>query len=142
MCFLIIHVSSLQKCLLKSLAHCYNFLLSCRSSLYILVVVCLLSHVALFYDPVDCSPPDSSVHRLPRARILKLSFPSPKDLHDSRIEPKSPPLAGGFFTTEPPGKPIYSGYKSFIRCMIVLCFLLCGLSFHLMISFEAQKFLF
>ena len=33
-----------------------------------------------------------------------LPFPSPGDLPDPGIEPKSPALAGGFFTTEPPGK--------------------------------------
>ena len=30
---------------------------------------------------------------------------SPGDLPDSGIEPASPALASGFFTTEPPGKP-------------------------------------
>ena len=34
-----------------------------------------------------------------------LSFPSPGDLPHPGIEPVSPILAGGFFTTEPPGKP-------------------------------------
>ena len=34
-----------------------------------------------------------------------LPFPSPGDLSDPGIEPASPALAGGFFTTEPPGKP-------------------------------------
>ena len=37
-----------------------------------------------------------------------LLFPSPGDLPDPGIEPEfpaSPALAGGFFTTEPPGKP-------------------------------------
>ena len=34
------------------------------------------------------------------------SFPSPGDLPDPGIEPSSPELAGGFFTTEPPGKPM------------------------------------
>ena len=34
-----------------------------------------------------------------------LPFPSPGDLPDPGIEPMSPALAGGFFTTEPPGKP-------------------------------------
>ena len=33
-----------------------------------------------------------------------LLFPSPGDLPDPGIEPASPVLAGGFFTTEPPGK--------------------------------------
>ena len=32
-----------------------------------------------------------------------LPFPSPEDLPDPRIKPTSPALAGGFFTTEPPG---------------------------------------
>ena len=40
-----------------------------------------------------------------------LPFPSPGDLHDPGMElrfplsPVSPALAGGFFTTEPSGKP-------------------------------------
>jgi len=36
-----------------------------------------------------------------------LPFPAPEDLPDPGIEtvsPASPALAGGFFTTEPPGK--------------------------------------
>ena len=38
-----------------------------------------------------------------------LPFPSPGDLPDPGIEPASlafPPLAGGFFTTEPAGSPV------------------------------------
>ena len=34
-----------------------------------------------------------------------LPFPSAEDLSDQGIEPVSPAVAGGFFTTEPPGKP-------------------------------------
>ena len=34
-----------------------------------------------------------------------LSFPSPGNLPDPRIEPMPPVSASGFFTTEPPGKP-------------------------------------
>ena len=34
---------------------------------------------------------------------------SPGDLPDLGIEPESPALAGGFFTTEPPGKPKNNG---------------------------------
>ena len=36
-----------------------------------------------------------------------LPFPPPGDLPDLGNEPSSPVLAGGFFTTEPPGKPQY-----------------------------------
>ena len=35
-----------------------------------------------------------------------LPFPSPGDIPDLGVEPESPALEGGFFTTEPPGKPI------------------------------------
>ena len=34
-----------------------------------------------------------------------LPFLFPGDLPNPGIEPESPALAGGFFTTEPPGKP-------------------------------------
>ena len=34
-----------------------------------------------------------------------LPFPPPQNLPDPGIEPVTPALAGGFFTTDPPGKP-------------------------------------
>ena len=37
-----------------------------------------------------------------------LPFPTPGDLPDPGIKPASPALAGGFFTTVPPGKFYYS----------------------------------
>jgi len=36
-----------------------------------------------------------------------LPFPTPGDLPDPEIEPGSLALAGGFFTTVPPGKLLY-----------------------------------
>jgi len=39
-----------------------------------------------------------------------LPVPSSGDLHNPGVEPKSPALAGRFFTTEPPGKPIIIAY--------------------------------
>ena len=50
---------------------------------------------------MDCSPPGSSVYG---QRDCGLPFPSPGDLPDLEIEPESPALSGGFFTTEPPWK--------------------------------------
>ena len=41
-----------------------------------------------------------------------LPFPSPEYLPNPGIEPMSPALAGGFFTTEPPGKPHWHQYHS------------------------------
>ena len=37
----------------------------------------------------------------------ELPFPSPGDLPDPEIKLAYPALAGGFFTTEPPGKPFF-----------------------------------
>ena len=42
-------------------------------------------------DPMDCSPPGSSVHGILQARILDgLPFPSPGNLPDPGIKPNSP----------------------------------------------------
>ena len=51
-------------------------------------------------NPVDCSPPGSSVHGILQPRILEwVAFPP-----DTGIKPESPALAGGFFTAAPPGR--------------------------------------
>ena len=55
-------------------------------------------------DPMDCSPPGSSVHRIPQARVLEwvaISFSRP----DPRITPGSPALQEDSLLSEPPGKP-------------------------------------
>ena len=60
-------------------------------------------------DPMDYIRPGSSVHGDSHEYSQKhwsgLPFPSPGDLSDPGIEPGSSALAGGFFTTEPLGKP-------------------------------------
>ena len=59
-------------------------------------------------DPMDCSPPDSSVPGIFQSRYWSgLPFPSPRDLPDPGMEPASPALAGGFFPTEPVGRARY-----------------------------------
>ena len=59
------------------------------------------------YDPMDCSPPDSSVHGILQARILEwAAMPSSRGLPDPGIEPKSSALAGVFFTTNATGKAL------------------------------------
>ena len=54
-------------------------------------------------NPIDCSPPGSSVHRISQEYWSGLPFPAPGYLLDPEMEPRSPALAGRFFTTEPPG---------------------------------------
>ena len=57
---------------------------------------------------MDYSSPDSYVRGVSQARILEwvaISFSRGSSLPE--IESASPALAGGFFTTEPLGKPLY-----------------------------------
>ena len=57
-------------------------------------------------DPMDCSPPGSSV---PRQEYWSgLLCPPPRDYINPGIQPASrvcPEFAGGFFPAESPGKP-------------------------------------
>ena len=56
-------------------------------------------------DSRYCSLSGPSVHGILQARILEWVVISPPgDLPNPGIEPASPALADGFFTTEPPGK--------------------------------------
>ena len=69
----------------------------------------LLSHVQLFVTPwtIACQAP-LPMEFSRQAYWSGLPFPSPGDLSDPGIDPLflvSPALAGGFFTTRPPGKP-------------------------------------
>ena len=69
--------------------------------------VCAQSCLTLC-DPMDCSSPGSSVHRISRARILELPLLSPRDLPDPEIElmsPVSPALQADSLSTEPSWKP-------------------------------------
>ena len=83
-------------------------------------VCAVLSHFNRVWlcDPMDCSPPASSVHEIIPARTPEcchfllqgsgVPFPPPEGLPNPGIEPKTPEaptLAGRFFTTDPPGKP-------------------------------------
>ena len=55
---------------------------------------------------MDYRPPGSSVYESSQGRILAwIATSSSGDVPDPGIEPVSPALAGGFFTTEPSRKP-------------------------------------
>ena len=61
-------------------------------------------------DPMDWRPPGSSVHGISQTRIkCEQPYPFPGYLPDPGTKltsPESTALADGFFTTEPPGKPL------------------------------------
>ena len=72
----------------------------------IVAAVWLLSCVGILYNPVDCSLPVSSVHKISWQEYWSgLPVPSPGDLSVPGIKPTSSALASGFFITESPGKP-------------------------------------
>ena len=67
---------------------------------------CLVTKLCLtLSDPMDYSPPGSSVHGILQEYCSGLPFPSPGDLPDPGIEPASPALVGRFCTAESPEKP-------------------------------------
>ena len=70
----------------------------------------LLQSSLTLCDPMDCSPPGSSVRGILQARILDwLACPSPGDLPDPGIEPmvlRSPALAGRSFITSTTGEAL------------------------------------
>ena len=70
------------------------------------VCVQSLSHDRLLVTPwtVACQAP-LSMGFSRQEYWSGLPFLSPRDLPDPGVEPASPAFAGGFFTTEPPGKP-------------------------------------
>ena len=72
--------------------------------------------------PMDCSPPAPLPMEFSRQEHWSgLSFPTPGHVPNPGIKPAppvSPALAGGFFTTEPPGKPLH--IYSFTNKILVL----------------------
>ena len=68
-------------------------------------------------NPMDCSLSGSSVHGIFQARVLEWPFPSPEDLPDPGVEPRSPTLQADALPSEPPGKPYSKGRG----CIFHLC---------------------
>ena len=57
-------------------------------------------------DPVNCSPPGSSVHGILQARILeRVDISFSRGSSQPRDRTRISCIAGRFFTPEPPGKP-------------------------------------
>ena len=72
---------------------------------YMCVWVLSWSVVSDSCDPIDCSLLDSCVHGIFRQEYWSgLPFPSPGDLPDPGIEPRSPALQADALPSEPPGK--------------------------------------
>ena len=78
------------------------------------VVVQSPSHVQVFCDPVDCSLPGLSVHRISQAKYWSgLPFPPPGDLPHPGIEPASPALQADSLPLSHLGSPHFFQYVSY-----------------------------
>ena len=77
-------------------------------------MLCLIAQLYLtLCDPMDCSLPGSSVRGILQAGILEwVSMPSPGDLPNPGIKPRSPALQADSLSSEPPGKPKNTGMGS------------------------------
>ena len=81
----------------------------------------VLSHVRLC-DSTDCSLPGPSDHGFSRQEYWSgLPFPSPGDLPDPGTESEPSALAGGFFTTAPPGKPFFQITSNIFKFFLTTC---------------------
>ena len=73
-------------------------------------------------NPMDCSPPGPSlsVGSSRQECWSELPFPSPGDLPRPGIKPVSLALAGRFFTTDPPGKPLPTHSRCWLSTYCIL----------------------
>ena len=71
-----------------------------------------IKSVQLFATPWTVAFQAPLSMRFPRQEYWsRLPFPLSGDLPNLGIKPASPALAGGFFITEPPGKPVHSNSR-------------------------------
>ena len=97
----------------------------------------MLSHVQLFASPRAVAP--LFVEFSKQECWSMLPFLSPGDLPNPGIKPMSlvsPELAGGFFTTVPPGKPLCILGAILDMCFVIIFFPVAFLFIH---SFHSLK---
>ena len=94
-------------------------------------------------NPLDYSPPGFSVGFPRQEYWSQLPFPSSGDLPDPRIEPSSPALASGFFTSWAKRKPLDASINN-EHTILSLHFYYCVQSsrFHFPLKFEWFLFIF
>ena len=57
------------------------------------------------YNPMDCSPPESSVHEILQARVLEwVAMPFSRWFSQPRDQTRSPALQADCLLSEPPGE--------------------------------------
>ena len=96
--------------------YCVGF--CCIAKCFSCLCVVFSHWVVSLLQPIDCSPPGSSVHGISRWEYWSgLPFSPLGDLPHPGIFYRSPTLEGRFITIEPPGKPL-SYVHTFFHCRI------------------------
>ena len=91
------------------LLHCRTLLLNLQGSPLIPLCVLVTQSYPTLCNPIDCSPPGSSVHGILQARILEwVAIPFSTDLSSLGIELWSLVLQADSLLSELPGKPVNS----------------------------------
>ena len=110
------HSSSLTETMPSPRSYCsltYLFIHFMNTSVGVQLLNCCLT----LCDPLDCSPPGSSVHGVLQARILGwFTIPFSRGSSQPRDLTHISCTAGRFFTTEPPGKPLMNLYAQSVGC--------------------------
>ena len=72
---------------------------TCDIAIVVILYAKLLQSCLTLRDPMDCSPPGSSVHGILQARILEwVAMPSSRGSSQPRDPNQISRIAGGFFT--------------------------------------------
>ena len=75
----------------------------------------------ILFDPIDCSPPGSSVHGILQSRILEwVAIPFSGDLPDPGTELRSPALQADSSPFEPPGKHM-ANLSAYEKAKTLIC---------------------
>ena len=76
----------------------------------------------ILFNPVDCSPPGSSVDGISQAKILEwVAISSSRDPSDLGIELGSPAWQADSLPSEPPGKPILYSMLYILYIAVCIC---------------------
>ena len=96
--------------------------MACLIPVSIYIHVFILHYVLAQLCPTLCDPA-TVAHQAPLSMVFprqeywsKLPLTPPRDLPNTGIKSTSPALAGGFFTTEPPGKPSHTTENTIFKC--------------------------
>ena len=111
--------------------HVSVYLCVCVCVVCVYLFVCIskvksLSRVQLFatlWAVAHQAPPSMEVSR--QVDGSGLPFPSPGDLPDPGMEPRSPALQADALFSEPPGKPLCIYLYVFLRVCVFVCMCLC-----------------